>query len=388
MTHVIEIPVCFLIFGWFWILRIIPFISFISLNLMINITGNFGHLGIMTIVECIPIMDDWTYQFLFELQPDQSWLYTTPYSADVGWFQPLWSTSSTSSMLYYGDISLKIFLYALSYLIFWLYSSISMVTMLEMIIHYYTRINMKNNVDYTPSAVVRFFRSTLVIPPLLRNLSDTLRSWNIMNKYSKFANITKIRWELIVEGSNDLKHWQQYEYKHKPSSITKKPSIIPGYMPSLDWRLWFIPLDIARRMGRDNPDYRAINPNNSSSSSSTSSTALFSSPSDVVSVHQVQRVAMLPQNILPGWYINFIDRLYSGKKEVLNLLQSTPFPDKPPQYLRTAIYSYYYSSPSSSSSSSPSRSTPWWERELIGYINHFVVERSEDSSSDSSEEET
>eukprot|EP01126_Amoeba_proteus_P058909 TRINITY_DN7660_c0_g1_i1.p1 TRINITY_DN7660_c0_g1~~TRINITY_DN7660_c0_g1_i1.p1 ORF type:complete len:383 (+),score=52.50 TRINITY_DN7660_c0_g1_i1:76-1149(+) len=65
-THIIEVPLPFLVFGP-WICRLVACIGIVSLNFLINITGNFGFLGIMSMVECIYILDDATWFYL--LQP-------------------------------------------------------------------------------------------------------------------------------------------------------------------------------------------------------------------------------------------------------------------------------------------------------------------------------
>jgi len=119
--------------------------------------------------------------------------------------------------------------------------------------------------------------------------------------------MTKFRWELIVEGSENNQEWREYEFKFKPSRIDKRPPLIPGYMPSFDWQLWFIPLGVKR--GESFPD----------------------------------------------WYNNFLKGLLEGRKQTLTLLANNPFPDHPPHYLRTQIYSYTYAPPDSSQ---------WWTREL------------------------
>jgi hypothetical protein len=116
-------------------------------------------------------------------------------------------------------------------------------------------------------------------------LNSYSRKWRICNPYSKFATMTKFRWEIIIEGkegeivrererhnqgekererdrgwerregedldstseinflgSMDGRSWKEYEFKYKPSRPDKRPPCVPGYMPSLDWQLWFVPL--------------------------------------------------------------------------------------------------------------------------------------------------
>lgn len=72
MTHVLEaFPVPFFaLLPWWWP-RFIFALSTVGLNAAINFTGNFGHLGIITMVECIPVMDDEVYTDHFLLLPHQ-----------------------------------------------------------------------------------------------------------------------------------------------------------------------------------------------------------------------------------------------------------------------------------------------------------------------------
>src|SRR5687767_15009658 len=60
-THLVEGPFAFFAFGEQWI-RLLGFISFVSLNLFINLTGNYGFLGFLTTVQCIPLIEDWMWR--------------------------------------------------------------------------------------------------------------------------------------------------------------------------------------------------------------------------------------------------------------------------------------------------------------------------------------
>lgn len=43
--------------------------------------------------------------------------------------------------------------------------------------------------------------------------------------------------------------WREYEFRYKPSNVDKRPPVIPGHMPSLDWRLWFLPHEVRAFVG-------------------------------------------------------------------------------------------------------------------------------------------
>eukprot|EP00466_Bigelowiella_natans_P009535 jgi/Bigna1/79228/fgenesh1_pg.60_\ len=136
--------------------------------------------------------------------------------------------------------------------------------------------------------VAPIFRLNDQAPPdilagFLESSSRLLRPFNVGHSYGLFASMTTFRWELIVEGSNDGKHWKEYVFKYKPSGlVTRPPPFAPlGHMPRLDWMLWFIPL-----------------------------------------------------------------RLYRGGflPDVLSLISENPFPEAPPKYISVSLYDYHLTS--------------------------------------------
>jgi hypothetical protein len=72
-----------------------------------------------------------------------------------------------------------------------------------------------------------------------------IRTFYLGNHYGLFANMTKIRCELIVEISANQQQWYEISFRSKPDKIDE----IPGknrqdfwHMPRLDWLLWFVAL--------------------------------------------------------------------------------------------------------------------------------------------------
>jgi len=55
-THIIETPLSFLVFGGAYC-RLLAFLLFASLNFMINISGNYGFLGLMTTIHSLSLID-------------------------------------------------------------------------------------------------------------------------------------------------------------------------------------------------------------------------------------------------------------------------------------------------------------------------------------------
>jgi hypothetical protein len=72
-----------------------------------------------------------------------------------------------------------------------------------------------------------------------------LAPYGILHPYGLFAVMTTTRKEVIIEGSDDGKLWKEYVLPFKPSlGRTEVPWIVlpPLHLPRLDWRLWFCPL--------------------------------------------------------------------------------------------------------------------------------------------------
>ena len=75
----------------------------------------------------------------------------------------------------------------------------------------------------------------------------------------------------------------------------------------LDWMIWFIPLKLARNLNH----FKYGNMINSKYNHS-----------------------------IPIWYNNLMEQLLEGNQSILTLFESNPFPNKPPKFIRTAIYKY------------------------------------------------
>jgi lipase maturation factor 1 len=68
---------------------------------------------------------------------------------------------------------------------------------------------------------------------------EPLRSFN---NYGLFAVMTQTRPEIIVEGSNDGQEWRAYEFKYKPGDLKARPRFVAPLQPRLDWQMWFAAL--------------------------------------------------------------------------------------------------------------------------------------------------
>ena len=121
---------------------------------------------------------------------------------------------------------------------------------------------------------------------------------NLVNTYGAFGSVTRVRREIIIEGTKDSivtekSEWLPYEFKGKPGSLIRKPPLVSPYHYKIDWQMWF--------------------------------------------------AAMSPYQHHP-WFIPFIQKLLEGEKSVLRLLYKNPFPDRPPTYIRAELYEYHFAS--------------------------------------------
>jgi hypothetical protein len=131
-----------------------------------------------------------------------------------------------------------------------------------------------------------------------------------INNYGLFAVMTKTRPEIILEGSTDGRIWKEYGFKWKPGATGKPPLFVAPYQPRLDWQMWFAALGNLRQ----NP-----------------------------------------------WFSNLMLRILQGEPAALKLLGVNPFPEKPPRFLRAALFQYKFTTFEQKAASGD-----WWERSYQG----------------------
>jgi lipase maturation factor 1 len=135
------------------------------------------------------------------------------------------------------------------------------------------------------------------LPAPLADIYRRSSTLHISNGYGLFAVMTTTRPEIIVEGSNDGEEWLPYTFKYKVGDV-------------LDWQMWFAALG----------SYQ----NN-------------------------------------AWFVSFVRHLLLGSPEVLALLESNPFPDNPPAFIRARLFQYRFSD-----SNERAETGIWWAREEAG----------------------
>lgn len=159
--------------------------------------------------------------------------------------------------------------------------------------------------------LIRFWHQ-LVPNQIFGKILATFSPFHLANRYGIFAIMTTKRYEVVIEGSNDNVHWEEYTFWYKPSEITRRPRRIAPYQPRIDWQAWFLPFE----------DYTSR-----------------------------------------GWFENFLYHLLKGTPEVLKLIRGNPFKTAPPKYIRALFYDYEFSS------SQEKREYGWWWKRT--YMGHY-----------------
>jgi predicted DCC family thiol-disulfide oxidoreductase YuxK len=139
-------------------------------------------------------------------------------------------------------------------------------------------------------------------------IDDLFEPFHIVSPYGLFSVMTTTRDEIIVEGSDDGVQWREYEFRYKPGDLMRRPPWNIPHQPRLDWQMWFAALDDPQRV---------------------------------------------------PWFSRFLERLLENEPSVTGLLETNPFPDKPPTYVRAELYEYSYAGKDQAAGQ-------WWNRRLAG----------------------
>ena len=144
---------------------------------------------------------------------------------------------------------------------------------------------------------------------MIGQYAKQVAAFHLVHPYHVFPTMPVKREELVISGSNDGEHWQEYIFKYKPGDPSRRPPVVIPHQPRLDWMMWFVPL---------HPDF------------------------------------ML-------WFENFLDALLVNSPEVTALLETNPFPDAPPKIIKIDLYEYTFTDETTRNASGQ-----WWSRKHLG----------------------
>jgi hypothetical protein len=157
----------------------------------------------------------------------------------------------------------------------------------------------------TAELIWMFARVPLPATPVI-----ALEPFRIANQYGLFAVMTRGRYEIEFQGSDDGVNWTAYPFRYKPQALNQPPGIYAPYQPRFDWNLWFASLGSYR-------EYPFVT--------------------------------------------NVEVRLLSNDADVLHLFAGNPFSKAPPQHVRAMLWQYWFTS------IKEKRTTGnWWRREMLG----------------------
>ncbi len=137
-----------------------------------------------------------------------------------------------------------------------------------------------------------------------------LEPFRISNQYGLFAVMTRARYEIEFQGSNDGQTWVVYPFRYKPQNPNEAPRLYAPYQPRFDWNLWFASLG--------------------------------------------------------GWReYPFVVRtevqLLRGSPSVLSLFAGNAFPGKPPRGVRAVLWQYWFTD-----LKVKREEGLWWRRKMLG----------------------
>lgn len=129
--------------------------------------------------------------------------------------------------------------------------------------------------------------------------------WHLVGAYGAFGSVTKERYEVVIEGTEDefpdhKSVWKEYGFKGKPVELDRIPPIVAPYHLRLDWLVWFLPFGV-----------------------------LVGDDDIYVQGHDL-------------WFVRMMLKLLRNDHALLKLLRHNPFPDRPPVWVRAKFYQYHF----------------------------------------------
>lgn len=86
-----------------------------------------------------------------------------------------------------------------------------------------------------------------VTSPWFSKMLAAADPYRVVNAYGLFRDMTLTRPEIIIEGSLDGRTWIEYEFPWKPGDLRRPPGFCQPHQPRLDWQMWFAALSTHQR---------------------------------------------------------------------------------------------------------------------------------------------
>jgi lipase maturation factor 1 len=154
-----------------------------------------------------------------------------------------------------------------------------------------------------------FFGAARPLARALLPVSAAVEQIRSINAYHLFAQMTLVRREPVIEGSDDGVTWRAYELHYEPGDVDRAPPFVAPHQPRVDFQIWFLLL------GRG----------------------------------------------LARWFLTLLDRMRHDPSAVAPLFARDPFGGVAPRFLRLAVYRYRFTD-----AATRARTGAWWTRDLEG----------------------
>jgi hypothetical protein len=130
-----------------------------------------------------------------------------------------------------------------------------------------------------------------------------------VNSYHLFAQMTLVRYEVVIEGSADGKEWRPFELRWKPGDPNRPPPFVAPHQPRVDFQMWFLAL------GGE-----------------------------------------------AGYFRRLLERICEKPQAVRGLFDPYPFPEAPPKAIRVGVWKYTFTD-----RATRARTGVWWNRAFVRY---------------------
>lgn len=185
--------------------RFIAFWAFVGLMLLIALTGNYAYFNLLTIVLCVPLLDDFAVmRWLPARWRDRVGAPAHLATRWARWPAMRWGRRTVTAGLFLVVAALSV-----------------------------------------PPLAGLFHRGG-DWPVALREMHRWASPFRSVSGYGLFSVMTPSRPEIVLEGSEDGRNWVPYEFKDKPGDVRRPPPWVAPHQPRLDWQMWFAALGDVR----------------------------------------------------------------------------------------------------------------------------------------------
>ena len=306
----IGLPFCFFLPLYF---RRFAFFGQVLLQLAILFSGNYGFFNLLTLTLCIPLIDDALIPKRFRPNFDQ------PKSDKV-------FIRKGIHLIHLGSL-------------YFLFLSAGWNSLVSDIKGNRANTHTSNKENWTND---------------VRKFIQPIRS---INSYGLFRVMTKTRPEITIEGSTNGEDWKLYKFKWKPDHANDPLQFAGPHMPRIDWQMWFEALRAERYVnepfsrflygrfldiianGGDQKECFDLNNVLGEQEMRAFAQAPNQQKQIIISNFQNLMNAFLQQST---WFAKLLKACFEPNLFILEELESIPFVNEPPKFLRISIENYEF----------------------------------------------